>query len=172
MAATQVRLGVLKLVGIRVTGSREDLVARVPKAWRELAGRVGEIEGVVDPDVFYGVVPEGDHHKLAGEGTYTYLCCVRVKSGGKPPKGMESLIVPAQRYAQATVQGGAAEVTRAYLELARYFAENQSPPNKKAFGLERFETKRQSVLAPAGRYDYDVLRPLLPQPSSSSSASP
>jgi predicted transcriptional regulator YdeE len=170
VSATQVRLGVLKLVGIRVTGSREALAERVPKAWRELAARTGEIEGVVDPDVFFGVVPEADHHKLAGEGTYTYLCCVRVKSGGKPPKGMESLIVPAQRYAQATVQGGPAEVTKAYLELARFFAEQQSPPNKKAFGLERFETKRQSVLAPASRFDYDVLRPL--QPSSSSSASP
>jgi predicted transcriptional regulator YdeE len=172
VAATQVRLGVLKLVGIRVTGSREELAARVPQAWRELAGRVGEIEGVVDPDAFFGVVPEADHHKLAGEGTYTYLCCVRVKSGGKPPKGMESLIVPAQHYAQATVQGREAEVTKAYLELARFFAEQNSPPNKKAFGLERFETKRQSVLAPAGRYDYDVLRPLAPQPSNSSSASP
>ncbi len=160
MAATQVRMGVLKLVGIRVTGSREALAERVPKAWRELASRIGEIEGVVDPDAFFGVVPEADHHKLAGEGTYTYLCCVRVKSGGRPPKGMESLIVPAQRYAQATVQGGPADVTRAYLELARFFADNASPPNKKAFGLERFEVKRQSVLAPAGRYDYDVLRPL------------
>jgi predicted transcriptional regulator YdeE len=160
MAATQVRMGVLKLVGFRVVGTREELAARVPKVWRELASRVSEIDGVVDPDVFFGVVPEADHHKLAGEGTYTYLCCVRVKSGGKPPKGMESLIVPAQRYAQATVQGGAADATRAYLELARFFAENGTPPNKKAFGLERFETKRQSVLAPAGRFDYDVLRPL------------
>jgi len=168
-------MGVLKLVGIRVTGSREALAERVPKAWRELAARVGEIAGAIDPDVFFGVVPEGDHHKLAGEGTYTYLCCVRVKSGGKPPKGMEALIVPAQRYAQATVRGGAADATKAYLELARFFAENATAPNKKAFGLERFETKRQSVLAPAGQWDYDVLRPLVDapaQPSSSSSASP
>ena len=160
MSATLVRMGVLRLVGIRVTGSREALAEKVPKAWRELTGRIGEIEGVVDPDLFLGVVPEADHHKLAGEGTYTYLCCVRVKSGGKPPRGMESLIVPAQRYAQATVKGGAPDVTKAYLELARFFAEQQTPPNKKAFGLERFETKRQSVLAPAGRFDYDVLRPL------------
>ena len=29
-----------------------------------------------------------------------------------------------------------------------------------AYGLERFDEKRQSVLAPPGRYDYDVLRPL------------
>jgi len=83
-----------------------------------------------------------------------------VRSGRSVPKGMESLIVPAQRYAQATVRGGAAEVTKAYIELARFFAENAATPNKKAFGLERFEEKRQSVLAPYGRFDYDVLRPL------------
>ena len=161
MSASQVRLGVMKLIGIRVTGSREDLEAQVPKAWRELSSRIGEIEGVVDPGVFLGVIPEADHHKLAGENTYTYLCCARVRSGRKPPKGMESLIVPAQRYAQATVRGGPAEVTKAYIELARFFAENAATPNKRAFGLERFEEKRQSVLAPYGRFDYDVLRPLV-----------
>ena len=160
MSATQVRLGVMKLIGIRVTGSREDLEAKVPKAWRELSSRIGEIEGVVDPGVFLGVIPEADHQKLAGESTYTYLCCARVRSGRTVPKGMESLIVPAQRYAQVTVRGGAAEVTKAAIELARFFAENAAVPNKKAFGLERFEEKRQSVLAPYGRFDYDVLRPL------------
>ena len=160
MPAIMVRMGVMKLVGIRVTGSREDLGERVPKAWRELVSRLGEIEGVVDPGAFFGVVPEADQHKLAGEGTYTYLCCTRVRSGRSVPKGMESLIVPAQRYAQATLRGGAAEITKAYLELARFFAENAVTPNKKAFGLERFEEKRQSVLAPYGRFDYDVLRPL------------
>jgi predicted transcriptional regulator YdeE len=161
MSATQVRLGVMKLIGIRVTGTREDLVERVPKAWRELVGRIGELEGAVDPGTFFGVVPEADHHKLAGENTYTYLCCARVKSGRSVPKGMESLIVPAQRYAQVTVRGGAAEATKAWIELARFFAENAATPNKKAFGLERFEEKRQSVLAPSGRFDYDVLRPLV-----------
>jgi len=161
MSATQVRLGVMKLIGIRVSGTREHLAERVPKAWRELASRLGELEGVVDPGTFFGVVPEADHHKLAGENTYTYLCCARVKSGRSVPKGMESLIVPAQRYAQATVRGGAAEVTKAWIELARFFAENAASPNKKAFGLERFEEKRQSVLAPSGRFDYDVLRPLI-----------
>ncbi len=160
MSATLVRMGVMKLIGIRVAGSREHLAERVPEAWRELVNRLGEIEGVVDPGVFLGVVPEADHHKLAGESTYTYLCCARVRSGRKPPKGMESLIVPAQRYAQVTVRGGAPEVTKATIELARYFAENAATPNKRAFGLERFEEKRQSVLAPYGRFDYDVLRPL------------
>ena len=118
------------------------------------------IEGVVDPGSFIGVVPEADQHKLAGEGTYTYLCCARVRSGRTVPKGMESLIVPAQRYAQVTVRGGTAELTKATIELARFFAQNAVAPNKKAFGLERFDEKRQSVLAPPGRYDYDVLRPL------------
>jgi len=160
MAATQVRIGVMKLIGIRVTGSREELAERVPKAWRELVSRIGEIEGVVDPGTYFGVVPEADHHKLAGVGTYTYLCCTRVRSGKSVPKGMESLIVPAQRYAEATVRGGNTATTQATLELARFFAENAVAPNKKAFGLERFEEKRQSVLAPHGRFDYDVLRPL------------
>jgi predicted transcriptional regulator YdeE len=160
MSATLVRMGVMKLIGIRVTGSREDLAERVPKAWRELVSRIGEIEGVVDPGSYFGVVPEADHHKLAGENTYTYLCCTRVRSGRSVPQGMESLIVPAQRYAQATVRGGTAEITKATIELARFFAENAATPNKKAFGLERFEEKRQSVLAPYGRFDYDVLRPL------------
>ncbi len=160
MSAEMVRMGVMKLIGIRVTGSREDLAERVPKAWRELASRIGEIEGVMDPGTFFGVVPEVDHHKLAGEGSYTYLCCARVRSGRSAPRGMERLIVPAQRYAQATVRGGAAEATKAYIELARFFAQNSVAPNKKAFGLERYDEKRQSVLAPYGRFDYDVLRPL------------
>ena len=160
MSAEQVRMGVMKLIGIRSSGSREELAARVPKAWRELASRLGEIENVVDPGVFYGVVPEADHHKLEGQGSYTYLCCARVRSGRSVPKGMESLIVPAQRYAQVTVRGGTTELTKATIELARFFAQNALTPNKKAFGLERFDQKRQSVLAPPGRYDYDVLRPL------------
>ena len=164
MAATQVRIGVMKLIGIRVTGTREELAVRVPKAWRELVSRLGEIDGVVDPGTFFGVVPEADLHKLEGAGTYTYLCCTRVRSGQRVPKGMESLIIPTQRYAQATVRGGAAEIPKTYLELARYFAESGSVPNKKAFGLERFEEKRQSVLPPYVRFDYDVLRPLAASP--------
>lgn len=165
MPAEMVRLGVMKLIGIRVTGSREDLAERVPKAWRELVSRIGEIENVVDPGTYIGVIPEIDHHKLAGEGSYTYLCCVRVRSGRSVPKGMESLIVPAQRYAMAVVRGGGAEVAKAYIELARFFAGNAATPNKKAFGLERFEEKRQSVTAPFGRFDYDVLRPLVERAS-------
>ena len=161
MSAEQVRMGVMKLIGIRTSGSREELATRVPKAWRELASRLGEIENVVDPGVFFGVVPEADHHKLEGQGSYTYLCCARVRSGRSVPKGMESLIVPAQRYAQVTVRGGAAELTKATIELARFFAQNAVTPNKKAYGLERFDEKRQSVLAPPGRFDYDVLRPLV-----------
>ena len=160
MPATMVRLGVMKLVGIRVTGSREDLAERVPKAWRELVTHLAEIEGVVDPGTFLAVIPEADYHRLAGAGTYTYLCCARVRSGKRVPKGMESLIVPAQRYAQVTVRGGPAEITKAYLELARFFAETGSTPNKRANGLERFEEKRRSVLAPYGAFDYDILRPL------------
>lgn len=160
MSASQVRVGVLKLVGVRVTGSREELAERVPKAWRELVSHLAEIESVVDPGSFLGVVPEADYHRLAGEGTYTYLCCTRVRSGSRVPKGMESLIVPAQRYAQVSVRGGPAEITKAYIELARFFAENAATPNKKAFGLERFEEKRRSVLAPYGSFDYDILRPL------------
>jgi len=160
MSAEQVRMGVMKLVGIRVAGTREELSERVPKAWRELVKRLSEIENVVDPGTFLGVVPEADQHRLAGEGTYTYLCCTRVRSGKSVPKGMESLIVPAQRYAQVTVRGGAPELTKAYIALAHFFAESGSTPNKRAFGLERFEEKRQSVLQPYGRFDYDVLRPL------------
>ena len=161
MSAEMVRMGVMKLIGIRVTGSREELAERVPKAWRELVSRIGEVEGVMDPGTWLGVVPEIDHHKLEGQGSYTYLCCARVRSGRSVPKGMESLIVPAQRYAQVTVRGGAAELTQATIELARFFAQNAVAPNKKAFGLERFDEKRQSVLAPYGRFDYDVLRPLV-----------
>jgi len=160
MPAEQVRLGVMKLIGIRVTGTREDLELRVPAAWAELVGRIGEIEGVVDPGSYFGVVPEADHHKLAGDRSYTYLCCARVRSGRSVPRGMESLIVPAQRYAQVAIRGGSAEVTKGYIELARFFAENAVAPNKKAFALERFEARRQSVLAQTGRLDYDVLRPL------------
>jgi len=161
MSASLSRMGVMKLIGIRVTGSREHLTERIPKAWRELVSRLAEIENVVDPGTFFGVVPEADQHKLEGEGSYTYLCCARVRSGRSVPKGMESLIVPAQRYAQVTVRGGAAELTKATIELARFFVENAVTPNKKAFGLERFEEKRQSVVAPYGRFDYDVLRPLV-----------
>lgn len=161
MSASLARMGVMKLIGIRVTGSREHLTEQIPKAWRELVGRLGEIENVVDPGTFFGVVPEADQHKLEGVGTYTYLCCARVRSGRSVPKGMESLIIPAQRYAQVTMRGGAAELTKATIELARLLVENAATPNKKAFGLERFEEKRQSVLAPYGRFDYDVLRPLV-----------
>jgi predicted transcriptional regulator YdeE len=160
MSASMVRLGVMKLIGIRVTGSREELAERVPKAWRELVSRLDEIEGVVDPGTFFGVVPEAEYHRLAGVGSCTYLCCARVRSGRTVPKGMESLIVPAQRYAQASVRGGAAEVTKAYIELARFLAESGSSLNKRANGLERFEEKRRSVLAPYGQFDYDILRPL------------
>ena len=98
MSHAIVTLPALRLVGLRCFGRKEELPGRVAPAWRELIQRAPEIAGRLDPELFYGVTPEGQHLTPPADGVYIYWACVRIAPNAPFPKGLGQLLIPAGRY--------------------------------------------------------------------------
>jgi predicted transcriptional regulator YdeE len=154
MDVTLESLGELRLVGIPVSGSREELGERVPRAWTELLARLPGVPNRGDPHVYYGASAP------VGEDRYTYWVSAPVTAAGQVAAGLTTLVIPARTYAVATVRGDAEQITAVYLALGRWIASSGRRPAPDALGLERFDDRRQPPAPPYARYDYDVLRPL------------
>lgn len=155
-----VELPALRLVGIRVFGRLEELPNRVPPAWRDLVARAPEVAGRLEPDIFYGAMPEAHHLDAPSDGVYVYWVAARIAPNAPFPKGFGQLLIPAGRYAQATVQGGADRIDPTYVGLAGWITAHDHAPAPDRWALERYDSSRMSVVPPYERFDYDVLRPL------------
>lgn len=147
-------LGELRLVGIPVSGSREELGEKVPRAWADLLARLAGVPNRTDPHVFFGAFAR------VADDRYTYWVSAQVSGAGTLPAGLTTVVVPARTYAVATVRGDAEQITQAYLALGRWIAEKKRRSAADALGLERFDDRRQPVTPPAAIFDYDVLTPL------------
>ncbi|MCP3062536.1 GyrI-like domain-containing protein [Myxococcus sp. K38C18041901] len=156
-----VSLDGLQLVGLKVVGRRSELSHRVPLAWTELVARLDSVPNAVNPDVLYGVFPESDHLKESVDGVYTYSVCVQVSHLGPVPEGMSARELPPREYAMATALGDASAIGAAYMGLAKWEEEQERKTDVGAECIERYERRRQWVLPPYERFDYDILRPLL-----------
>lgn len=160
MDLTITELPTLRLVGYRCFGRLGELSERVHPAWRGLAKEAPTVAGLLDPGVFYGVMPDADHLRPPPDGVYIYWTCVRIASNAPFPKGMGQLLVPPSRYAVAPVQGGAERITERYIALAQWIEGASETPAPGAWALERYDERRQSVIPPYPTFDYDILRPL------------
>jgi hypothetical protein len=131
-------------------GLREDLAScRARRGWSagSARSRAWSIRQL------FGVVPKPTPQARRRE--HCTIGAERVQRA-QPPKGMESLIV-LRSYAQATVRA-ARRGHEGLHELARFFAERRRA-EQGAFGRAlRGEAPER---ARVGRFDYDVLRPLV-----------
>src|SRR5690606_30963055 len=125
-----------------------------------LVERLGEIPGVVDGGVFYGIFRQPGSGAGGEAGLYEYRVGTQVGPGSVPPDGMSRVTVPARTYAMATVRGSAEQIEATYLGVSRWREERGRQEAPDAYGLERYDAARQGVLPPYERFDYDVLRPL------------
>ena len=160
MRPSLVELPPLRLVGLRAFGRLEELPMRVPPAWRELAARAPAIVGRVEEGIYYGAMPEAHHLDAPLDGVYVYWVTVRVAPDAPFPKGLGQLLIPAGRYAQATVTGAADQIDPTYLGLAGWITGNGHTPAPDRWALERYDRSRMSVVPPYERLDYEVLRPV------------
>lgn len=161
MDATITELPALRLVGYRCFGRLDELSDRVYPAWRGLAKEAPSLKGVIDPGIFYGVMPDADHLRPPPDGVYVYWTCVRIAGNAPFPKGMGQLLIPAARYAMTPLRGPAEKITEAYEGLGRWITSNGDTPAPGAWALERYDEKRQSVVPPYHLFDYDILRPVI-----------
>ena len=95
MDVTFTELPALRLVGYRCFGRLGELPDRVHPAWRGLAKEAPGVAGLLEPGIFYGVMPDADHLRPPPDGVYIYWTCVRIASDAPFPKGMGQLLVPA-----------------------------------------------------------------------------
>jgi len=119
-----VALSEMKLIGIRVVCPGDQYAAEIPKAAIRLEARLNEIAGVINPLCFVGafVVEE------LSEDDDGYWVCVEVDEFGHIPEGMNTLTIPAQKYASIRHSGPNTSIRDTYETLHRWEAEN---------GLER-----------------------------------
>lgn len=154
-----VHIGPLELVGLEVRARRQELSDRVPRAWRQLVSHLDGIPHRVDDHTFYGVFPESQHREGA-TGVYSYWVAVPVVGHATVPPAMTTIGIPARDYACATVRGGAERIDPTYVAIKRWISERHREIDEQALALERYDSRRQSVLPPYDQFDYDVLRPL------------
>lgn len=145
---------------IEVRGAFHELGERVPAAWQRLVERLPEIPGGGDDGVFFGVFRQPGSGPDDIPNTYEYHVATQVAADAALPDGLTRVTIPARTYAAATVRGGPEQIEATYLALARWLDENGHREAPDAYGLERYETARQSVIPPYSTFDYDILRPL------------
>ncbi|MCP3104315.1 GyrI-like domain-containing protein [Myxococcus sp. K15C18031901] len=156
----------LKLVGLKVVGRRSELSHRVPLAWTELVARADTLPHRVDTNVFYGAFPESDHLGASEDGVYTYSVCAEVSEFGPLPRDFITHVVPPRDYAMLRVVGTAEAIEAAYLGLADWLRDHCRTPDGEALALERYDVRKQRVTPPYTTFDYEILKPLRPEPPS------
>ncbi len=70
----------------------------IPQLWGELMGRMGEIEGIVEEGVSYGLMTNYDE----ASGGWDYIAAFSVEAAAPIPAGMEKTDIPAATYAVFT----------------------------------------------------------------------
>jgi predicted transcriptional regulator YdeE len=124
-------LGELLLVGINVvcTGESEYITA-IPKLAHELKQRVNEIQHIVNPHLMIGAF-KGDSGSEDG-----YWACVQVEKFGDIPQGMQTIVVPPNRYAVKWHYGHRSQVSSTYGKLQELIDEAGFNHLSKSWGIE------------------------------------
>lgn len=160
-ATTLTQLPALRLIGIEITGDREGLGQRVPQAWRDIVARLDRIGPTTEDGILYAAfTPMPTAGREDGPPAYAYFIGAPVATGAEAPEGMRVLEVPARRYAKTRVQGDASAIEQAYVRVYEWIERAPHDADPDARAIERYDRKRQDVLPPYSRFDYDVLVPL------------
>jgi AraC family transcriptional regulator len=76
------------LAGLAHRGTTD--AGKIGELWGKFFARVGELQGVIDPEVAYGVMRDFDE----ASGEYDYIAAVRVASGENLPAGFVAAPIP------------------------------------------------------------------------------
>lgn len=165
---TVVRLPQIILVGLQVTGTYEAWRQRIPQAWEALLTRLPEIPQRVDPDVFLRVEPQGAD--LRGPNRDELICWVGVEVHAieRAPPGLTLIYVPEGDYATTRVVGEPAAVNAAAWDIFQWVRHSgrslsidaPGPERNAAYGVERYDLRRQREIPPAAPFDYDLFKAL------------
>ncbi len=106
-----------KVIGLRLTCSEEQLGIEMPKLWKSFKDRVHEVKNRVDSyimDVCLEVV----------EKNYTQCICLKVNNFNFVPIGMESIIIPSQKYIHYKHQGNVKDIGVSFWNMKNWAKEN------------------------------------------------
>ena len=93
MEATIVNKSAFAAVGTLYHGKNDN--QEIPQLWGEFGPRVGEVKGVINPDVCYGICDNFDE----SSGAFDYVAVLEVSDDATAPEGMVRWDIPAQTYA-------------------------------------------------------------------------
>jgi predicted transcriptional regulator YdeE len=148
-----VALGELKLVGIRVIcENNKQYGEEIPRAFAELARRLEDIPGRVEPERTFGAFFVSDE----SEEEDGYWVCTEVEQFVTVPEGMEAVTVPPQSYAVTVHHGRADQMPKTYELLHRWIAENGYERVLRAWHLEQYE-KSGPVKGPVTVHLHDTI---------------
>lgn len=125
-----------RAVGIRVTDQMENLGQRLPEAWQELQRRMGEIRGVTNPAVTYGISPP---NYKGNPGPVDFYVCVEVSPLENLPHGMVHLTVERQTYAYCDYRGPMGRSFEAYDATYAWMKQNGHAYFDAAYYLEVYD---------------------------------
>jgi predicted transcriptional regulator YdeE len=129
----------LHLIGLRVAGKPTQLGKLVPKGWKELQGRLAEIEGVKNPSQQIGFLLPNDHILALGR-IATYIG-VEVDASTPEIRGLKRHTLPTSRYAKFEYHGSLVDPAFAqfYPSIFKSMADNGVPFDGDLGWLERYD---------------------------------
>ncbi len=125
---------------------KNNLGTKLPRLWDSFLKRSAEVPNAV-PGLFYGVLT----HTAAQDGELQYCACLEVSQRGAVPRGMDTVKVPASRYAQFTHRGlpQALDQTVNYVYSSWLLKSQAKPgigPDLEVYGDEYRPNSEQSVV--------------------------
>lgn len=133
-----------RAVGIRITDQMENLDRRIPETWQELQRRMGEIRGIKNAAVTYGISPP---NYKGNPGPVDFYDCVAVEPFENLPHGMVHLTVDRQTYACCDYHGPMSRKVEAYDATSAWIRTNGHAYFEAAYYFEVYD-QRTRLLDP------------------------
>lgn len=148
----------MKAIVLRTVQSRRD----VRQAWREIENTVADHPDRLNADEGLVFIPEWQWATRVE----TLWVGVEVHSLDRVPEGLETITIPARRYAKTTMRGDEAEMHRTYDAVWKWF-EREGLERDVTEGSFGFEANRLSPVNPfhipaeeIKFFDYDIYAPI------------
>ncbi len=133
---------------MRVAGLVEHYLCQasggIPDQWQRFGPRIGHIPGQVG-NVAYGVI-----YNFDSDSNFDYMCAVEVKEPHDLPQGLETLLLPAQKYAVFTHTGHIAGIRATMTAIWTQWFPSSGYQAVKAPALERYGPEFNPVTGMGG----------------------
>jgi AraC family transcriptional regulator len=93
----------LKVIGMKVITTQKNNT--IPQLWNRFNPRCKEIRNIAQEGVCVGICPNVDTNDFSENTEFAYIAGMIVENFDEVPEGMETLEIPAQKYAVATHKG-------------------------------------------------------------------